>query len=63
MNKFQQVLRIAGLVILILLASSGLGFGFFLSNRERYQNKEIRIERVDEKENEEQQEMKKIKKS
>lgn len=63
MKKFQQVLRIVGLVILILLASSGLGFGFFLSNRERYENKETRIERVEKKETDEQQELKEIKKS
>jgi len=64
MKKFKNILRIAGLVMLILLAASGMGFGFFLSaNRERYQDKKITTEQVDKKENDEEQELKEVKKS
>ena len=63
MKKFKSILRIAGLVVLILLAASGMGFGFFLSaNRERYQDKKITTEQ-DKKENDEEQELKEIEKS
>jgi len=64
MKKFKSILRITGLVVLILLAASGMGFGFFLSaNRERYQDKKITTEQVDKKENDEEQELKEVKKS
>lgn len=39
-----------GLVILILLAISGIGIGNIFSTRERYMDKEIRTEQTDKKE-------------
>lgn len=63
MKNFKRLLRIVGLIILIILASSGIGFtGHFLSNnRERYLDKEIKIEQVDKKEDESESESKEVK--
>ncbi len=55
MNKIKKALRLLGLVALILLAVTGVGItGVYLpGNKERYMDKEIRIERVDKREDEE----------
>jgi len=54
MRKFKLALRILGLVLLIILASAGVGItGHFLpTHRERYQDKQNTIEQVDKKEDE-----------
>ena len=54
MKKLKHTLRILGLVLLIILASAGVGLtGHFLpTNRERYQDKQTLIEQVDKKEDE-----------
>jgi hypothetical protein len=49
MQNIKKVLRILGLVLLILLASSGMGM---ITIRERYKDKEIQTEQVDKKEEE-----------
>ena len=55
MKTLKKVLRIILFVLLIILAVSGIGiFGAFLPNpREKYMDKEIRVERVDKKRDEE----------
>jgi len=57
MKKLKKVLRLAGLVLLILLAVCGLGVtgGFPDVHRERYLNKEITTEQVDKKEDEDEE--------
>jgi hypothetical protein len=50
MTQIKKVLRIAGLVFLIVLASMGIGLvGTFLPNREKYMDNEIRTEQADKK--------------
>jgi flagellar basal body-associated protein FliL len=60
MAKLKKALRLLCLIIMIILASFGMGItGNFLSNnRERYMNNEIRTEQVDKKEDEEDSESK-----
>lgn len=55
MRKVKKVLRTSGLVLMILLASFGIGLtGVFLpTNRERYMDVEIKIEQVDKEEEDE----------
>lgn len=50
MKIIKKFLRLLGLVMLISLAACGAGF--MLPNRERYQDKEIRIELVEKKDDE-----------
>ena len=50
MKKLGKILRLIGLVLLIILASMGMGLPFSFLNRERYQDKKIQIELVDKKE-------------
>jgi hypothetical protein len=54
MRKLKKVLRLCGLVILILLACSGISIlgGLPLTKREQYLDNEIKIEIVEEKEEE-----------
>jgi len=52
MKTLKKVLRIISLVLLIILAVSGLLSTFLPNLRERYQDKKIRIEQVDKKRNE-----------
>jgi hypothetical protein len=52
MKTIKKMLRIVGLVILILLALSGIGMGNIFSTRERYMDKEIKTEQTDKKERE-----------
>lgn len=54
MCKTKKVLQTFGLVLMILLASMGIGMtGVFLpTNRERYMDVEIKIEQVDKKKDE-----------
>ena len=54
MIRFKKILRAIGLVLLILMALSGIGIvgGLFSSNRERYADNEIKIEMVDKKKDE-----------
>ena len=52
--RFKKVLRIIALTLLIVIAAAGAGLsGFVLTNRERFQDNEIKIERVDSKRKEE----------
>lgn len=54
MKKIKKALRLVFLAVFILLAASGMGFGFLLSgSREGYMDKEIRTEQVDKKDDEE----------
>jgi hypothetical protein len=50
MKNIKKVLRILGLVLLIVLASSGMGM---ITIREPYKDKEIQTEQVDKKEEDE----------
>lgn len=54
MTTFIKTVRAFALALLIILAAAGAGMlGAFLPNvREKYMDKEIRIERVDKKRNE-----------
>jgi len=52
--RFKIVLRIVALTLLIVIAAAGAGLsGLVLTNRERFQNNEVKIERVDSKRKEE----------
>jgi hypothetical protein len=55
MQKVKKGLRLIGVILLIILASIGMGIsGVVLpSSRERYMDVEIKIEQVDKKEDEE----------
>lgn len=50
-------MRITFMVILILLAATGAGFGAILPNTRRYQDAEVQIELVEEKEEEDEDRM------
>lgn len=48
MQKLKKILRVLALMFLVLLALSGIGIiGAIFNTRERYQDKEIKIELVD----------------
>jgi hypothetical protein len=51
MNKLKKVLRLLCLVILIIMASCGIGIvgNFLPNNKERYLDNEIKIEQIDNK--------------
>lgn len=55
MRKVKARLRLLVMVVLLILAAFGVGItGAFMNNsRERYMDKETRIERVDKKEDDE----------
>ena len=49
------------MILLMILAAFGIGFGGnFLNNRERYMDKEVRIENVEKREDEETEDQTKI---
>ena len=52
MKKLKKALRLIGLAFLIALALTGVGGIPIFSTREKYMDKEIRIELVDKKEDE-----------
>jgi hypothetical protein len=55
MKTFKKILRAIGLLLLILMALTGIGFiGAIFQSRERYRDKEIRIEMVDKMQTEDQ---------
>lgn len=58
MENFKKVLRLAGLVLLIILASLGIGItGHFLpNNREKYRDSSVQIELIDKKHEEDSEE-------
>ncbi len=58
MEKVKAALRLLIIVILLLLATSGIGItGNFLNpTRERYMDNEIKIEKTEKRENEENEE-------
>lgn len=58
MENFKKVLRLAGLVLLIILASLGIGItGHFLPNsREKYRDSAVQIELIDKKHEEDSEE-------
>jgi hypothetical protein len=47
MKTFIKVVRVFALTFFIALAAAGAGFLFAFQPRERYMDKEIKIERVD----------------
>jgi hypothetical protein len=50
MKKLKKIMRAIGLLLLILMAFTGIGFmGALFHSRERYRDKEVRIEMVDKK--------------
>jgi hypothetical protein len=61
MKKAKAALRLLVVVILLILAISGIGItgNFLNTNRDRYMDNEIKIERVEKKEDEENEEMEK----
>lgn len=50
MNNIKKALRIAGLILLLMLALVGIGIGavYLPRNREEFSDKEVTIELVDE---------------
>lgn len=61
MNKFKKIVRLVFLVLLILLACIGAGF-VLPNNRGRFMDNEVKIELVEEKDDEtDQMELKNIK--
>ncbi|MBS1508252.1 MAG: hypothetical protein JSS79_16555 [Bacteroidetes bacterium] len=58
MNNFKKIIRALALTLIIVAAACGAGIaGAFLPNmREKYMDKEIRIERVDKKRNDDSEE-------
>jgi hypothetical protein len=55
MKTIKKILRAIGLFLLILMALTGIGFiGAIFQSRERYRDKEIRIEMVDKMQTEDQ---------
>ncbi|MEK6780085.1 MAG: hypothetical protein AABY93_00160 [Bacteroidota bacterium] len=55
MKKLKKVLRLLGLVFLIALALTGVGGISIFTTREKYQNRLVRVELVDKKEEDETQ--------
>ena len=53
MKKLKKAVRLIGLLLFLLLAASGVGIGSIFNTKERYEDKEIRIELVEKKEDEE----------
>lgn len=55
MKKLRKALHLLGFMLFILLAACGFGFmaAFLPGSKERYMDKEIRVEQVDKKEEEE----------
>jgi hypothetical protein len=55
MKKVKAGLRLLVMVLLLILAATGIGINgnFLANNRERYMDNEIKIERRDKKEDEE----------
>lgn len=53
MKRVKQALRLLFIILLLILAASGIGIGNIFYTRERYMDKEIKIERVEKKEDEE----------
>jgi flagellar basal body-associated protein FliL len=54
MKRFKKTLRLLGLIFLIVMASCGVGIiGTMFTSRERYADREIRIELTEKKEDEE----------
>ena len=50
MQKIEKAMRLFAILFMLILAASGIGImGIFNPNRERYQDKEIRIELVEKK--------------
>lgn len=53
MKTLKKVIRVFVLIVLIILAASGVLAAFLPVTRERYMDKEIRVEQVDKKSDEE----------
>lgn len=64
MRIFKKAFRIFCLILFLLLAASGIGISNALSstNREKYSDNEIRIEQVDKREEDEEDESHDVKK-
>ena len=61
METLKKGLRLSVVILLMILAAFGIGFGGnFLNNRERYMDKEVRIENVEKREDEEKEDQTKI---
>ena len=63
MKLLKKALRLFCLILILLFAASGIGISNALSgaNRERYSDTEIRIEQVDKKEEEDEEESNEVK--
>lgn len=61
MINVKKVLRMTFLVIMIILALSGIGIIGQFNNREKYMDNEIKIEQVDKRDEEEEDEGKEVK--
>ncbi len=63
MDRLKKILRLFGLVVMIILASSGLGISgvIFPNHKDKQLLPEIKIELVEEKEEEDEGEMKDVK--
>lgn len=52
MKRIKKVFRLIAFICFLILASTGLGLAGVFGTRERYLDKEIKIEQVDKKEDE-----------
>lgn len=53
MKKFKSALRLISLLLFLILAATGVGIGSVFNTKERYEDKEIRIELIEKKDDEE----------
>lgn len=53
MKKFKSALRLISLLLFLILAATGMGIGSVFNTKERYEDKEIRIELIEKKDDEE----------
>jgi hypothetical protein len=53
MKNLKKAVRLIGLLLFLLVAASGVGIGSIFNTKERYEDKEIRIELVEKKDDEE----------
>lgn len=61
MNRLKKFLRQSALILMILLAAFGMGFSMNLNRREKYMDREIKIEQSEVKEDESESELKELK--
>ena len=61
MKRLNKILRLLGLIGLILLASLGIGAPISFNTREKFMDYKVRIEQVDKKDDECDEELKEVK--